>query len=802
MAQIPRMVRIVDDMCVFDQSIEEAFWHAWDVLETCAKNGIVLNKEKFQFCSRTINFAGLTVTPNGVQPSEKILRAIKDFPPPNDLTQARAFFGLINQVQWAYANSSKMSPFRELVKPNSTFTWTSELRKLFEEAKGKILQQVEAGVRQYDITRETCLQTDFSQEGLGYLLLQKYCECSIENAPLCCKAGWRLVFAGSRFTKGAERRYAPTEGEALAVAWALNHAQIFTKGCKNLIIATDHKPLLGILNDRPFTDVKNPRILRLKEHTLQFDFVMKYTKGKWHRAPDALSRNPSIGMLNMFHDDSNVYDPVFDLKPEVAFSEICESSITLEKISELTATDSELSKLKSTILNGFPGTQHDTHADIRPYFNVKEHLWIHDNIIMYKDRIFIPKPLRHMILRFLHAAHQGTDGMRARAANCIYWPGINTAISETRKNCKACTTIAPSQPRQPLQPLPCSQYPFQDSCIDECEIKGHHYLVIADKFSNWLVIFHFISHVQSKHVIESLKAVFQTYGVAERIFSDGGLPLVSSDVRNFLSRWGVQHIISSAHYPQSNGRAELAIKTAKRMLQDNTGPNGSLKTDAVCRALLQYRNTPIKNLGLSPAQLLFHRHLRDALPMRSSLLKPHKRWIIAASNREKAFQERNSATAARYNTFTRDLKPIPIGSRILIQDFKNKKRWNRSGRVVERDDRQYTICVDGSSRVITRNRKFIRPDHATTDATADQFDDFYLISGTTTTDTTDDVHVDNHTVAPEICVSPPPGTQSGDSSLTLATPVLQRNSPQQQCSPIPRMLKELLPHNKAGLKEA
>ena len=37
MAQIPRMVRIVDDMCVFDQSIEEAFWHAWDVLETCAK---------------------------------------------------------------------------------------------------------------------------------------------------------------------------------------------------------------------------------------------------------------------------------------------------------------------------------------------------------------------------------------------------------------------------------------------------------------------------------------------------------------------------------------------------------------------------------------------------------------------------------------------------------------------------------------------------------------------------------------------------------------------------------------------
>ena len=134
-----------------------------------------------------------------------------------------------------------MAPFRSLVKPNACFTWTDDLKLLFEKCKSKILNQVKDGITKYDINRVTCLQTDFSKQGLGYLLLQKYCSCNLEGAPLCCKDGWRLVYAGSRFTKGAEENYAPTEGELLAVSWALEHSSIFTKGCPSLIISTNHK---------------------------------------------------------------------------------------------------------------------------------------------------------------------------------------------------------------------------------------------------------------------------------------------------------------------------------------------------------------------------------------------------------------------------------------------------------------------------------------------------------------------------------------------------------------------------------
>ena len=53
--------------------------------------------------------------------------------------------------------------------------------------------------------------------------------------------------------------------------------------------------------------------------------------------------------------------------------------------------------------------------------------------------------------------------------------------------------------------------------------------------------------------------------------------------------------MSSSYYPHSNGRAEVAVKSAKRMLQDNVGPNGMINSDRVACAVLQYHNTPLQD---------------------------------------------------------------------------------------------------------------------------------------------------------------------------------------------------------------
>ena len=122
------------------------------------------------------------------------------------------------------------------------------------------------------------------------MLLQKNCSCQTdENRPLCCDQ-WKLVLWDSPACKHAEQNYAPIEGEALAIAWAMKKAKLFLLGSKFKVV-TDHGPLVRIFNDRSLADIENNRLLSLKEKTLAFTFSIHYIKGKENYA-DVLSRYP------------------------------------------------------------------------------------------------------------------------------------------------------------------------------------------------------------------------------------------------------------------------------------------------------------------------------------------------------------------------------------------------------------------------------------------------------------------------------------------------------------------------------
>ena len=116
--------------------------------------------------------------------------------------------------------------------------------------------------------------------------------------------------------------------------------------------------------------------------------------------------------------------------------------------------------------------------------------------------------------------------------------------------------------------------------------------------------------------------------------SDGGPPYDSHVYKQFLKNWGVTQRLSSATFPQSNGRAELGVKSGKRLLRANIDSSGSLDRDEVSRALMVYRNTPLQDSHLSPAELLYARKLKDHLPI---LNKEHRRalkWETIRKHRE------------------------------------------------------------------------------------------------------------------------------------------------------------------------
>ncbi|XP_037800547.1 uncharacterized protein LOC119595491 [Penaeus monodon] len=86
----------------------------------------------------------------------------------------------------------------------------------------------------------------------------------------------------------------------------------------------------------------------------------------------------------------------------------------------------------------------------------------------------------------------------------------------------------------------------------------------------------------------------------------------SQEFSIFLQRWGVHHIMSSPHYPQSNGHAEAAVKKVKYLIM-KTAPNRNIDCEEFDRGLLELRNTP-NFAGRSPAQILFGMPFRSCVP--------------------------------------------------------------------------------------------------------------------------------------------------------------------------------------------
>ena len=111
--------------------------------------------------------------------------------------------------------------------------------------------------------------------------------------PDCCIKGWRICLAGSRFNSDAKSRYAPIGGEVLAVAWALEQSKFFTQGCDKLVVATDHKPLVGLLMDRSLNQVSNAQLLWIKQRISLWKFEVLHVPGKTNYFAYATSRRPS-----------------------------------------------------------------------------------------------------------------------------------------------------------------------------------------------------------------------------------------------------------------------------------------------------------------------------------------------------------------------------------------------------------------------------------------------------------------------------------------------------------------------------
>ena len=66
-------------------------------------------------------------------------------------------------------------------------------------------------------------------------------------------------------------------------------------------------------------------------------------------------------------------------------------------------------------------------------------LSIESGLIIYRNRIIVPKEMRPEILQYIHKGHQGKDRCLLRARNTVFWPKMTYNVQQLIEKWKVTT---------------------------------------------------------------------------------------------------------------------------------------------------------------------------------------------------------------------------------------------------------------------------------------------------------------------------------------------------------------------------
>jgi len=286
----------------------------------------------------------------------------------------------------------------------------------------------------------------------------------------------------------------------------------------------------------------------------------------------------------------------------------------LQEIKSATEVDAELQALAPIITQGWPERRADLPSQLQVYFSFREELSIQDGVVLKGERIVVPSSLRQCVMDKVHASHLGIKGCLRRAKEAFYWPDIYKQITEFISRCRIYNSYKPEQQKESLK---CHEIPtrlWQSISADLFELNGTHYLITTDRYSNLLELDILTS--TTARAVNKLKPHLARYGLPDRLATDNGPQFECAEFQTFVAEYQFEHVKTSPRYPQSNGKAENSVKTAKNILKKTADASRDPHLS------LDFRNTPSEGMDSTPAQRLFSRRTRTALPMASHLLQP------------------------------------------------------------------------------------------------------------------------------------------------------------------------------------
>ena len=528
------VIVFLDDVLIFSRNTEEHARHVQLVLQRLREHRLYANMKKCEFFKPKISFLGHIVSADGIGMDPEKIKAIEDWPPLQNIGDVRSFLGLAGYYRkFVYRFSHIAAPLSNLLRNDTTFTWTEKEQKAFDELKAALMNGpvliVPNQKLPYTVT------TDSSSYAVGATLSQDH------------GRGLQPVAYMSHRMSPAEMNYPTHEQELLAVMLALAEWRHYLLGHRFTIV-TDHHSLT-YLNTQPNLSRRQARWV---ERLAEYDFDIVYAAGKSNRAADALSRRPDHRITDtMVPTETQTQTRAKHGEQLSALTQVTMSRDILEDIRRAYANDAECATLMANTAN--------TDYEVKT-----------DGLLYHRDgRIRIPDDMsiKSMLLYEAHDAdvsgHTGMNKTAELLARQFDWPHLHRDVGKYVSTCVACQANKASNQRPIglLQPLPIPKRRWEVVTMDLItglpitRIGQHDAIVVfVDKLSKMVHYAPCTTTVDAPSLAKIFfREVVRLHGVPKVIISDRDPRFTSHFWTALWKELGTKLSMSTSYHPQTDG---------------------------------------------------------------------------------------------------------------------------------------------------------------------------------------------------------------------------------------------------------
>jgi transposase InsO family protein len=573
---LPGVRSFQDDILVFGETMEQHESRLLHLLHLLLKFNIQINANKSVFCAKKIKYLGYYIDGRGISPDAERIGALQKAPKPATVQATRSFLGFVQYYAKFVPHFATLAkPLFDLISEDS-FSWGDKEDQCYDELvyailNGKVLASYQPGAYSE-------LICDASDWAIGAVLEQ----------------GGRPVICVSRLLTKAEKNYAQTQKEALAIFWATRRLHKYLFGAKFKIV-TDHRALQFIFN--PSASIGKTTSAMLQRWALAlsaYDYDIEHRSGGSIPHADYLSRH--------------AHHEVPTSEDEVEVLSINPLPIDRNRLIE------ETRKYYGPVLAGVrKGWSSSTKKRFPELFQKRDDLSVKaDGVVTFNDRPIIPPSLRRPMLQHLHDGHLGRDKMVSLARLICWWPSLAADITTFGKGCQRCQTNKPNT-HPTWKPWPVPFQAMQRVHGDYCGpfFNRYYILVLEDAYSKFPEAF-ITTSANADFTREALQKFFAREGIPQTFVTDNGSHFKAKELQDWLRSLGCYPICTAPRHPASNGLAENFVKTLKIAIKAAQPENLRHLHRCVDNFLLQYRNAIHPTTRATPAFLFKGRNLRSS----------------------------------------------------------------------------------------------------------------------------------------------------------------------------------------------